>query len=314
MVQGRITAALALRAGTGQTGRPERATPATASPDEFWLDGPAGRFRVRLRGAGWPLVLVPGGPGCGRDVFSPWLDKLARECLLADYDPAGSGRSRPAAGPVTLEAQVAEIKAIVESIGRPAVVLGHSFGGLPAQLFALRHPELCAGLALVCAATGLPAVEAGRRRFGETASPGLRRRVEARFARLIRRHPEAAADAVATRLHLGYWRCYYRHRPPLWYLPAAAAGQSDPGFARALEASAAGTDLSGRFAACPVPTLIIEAPGDTVWPPGKAAALAANHPGAALALFRRSGHSPFVDESRRFRRVLLVWLRSLPPG
>ena len=52
--------------------------------------------------------------------------------------------------PVTLDGQVEDLTAVLEACGDgPCVVAGHSWGGLLAQLVALRTPELIGGLVLV---------------------------------------------------------------------------------------------------------------------------------------------------------------------
>lgn len=56
------------------------------------------------------------------------------------YDRRGYGRSTPHGGPFDIEAQVADLVAVLD--GRPAVVFGHSYGGNVALGLADRHPTL----------------------------------------------------------------------------------------------------------------------------------------------------------------------------
>jgi proline iminopeptidase len=259
------------------------------------------------------VILVPGGPGCTRLVFGPWFDFLLADYSLVDYDPVGCGDSPSANGQFSLDVLVEELALLIAACGEErAIVIGHSFGGVVAQLFALRHPALVRALVLVCSGTGLPEIEAARRRFGQAAGPRTRGRIERRLERLAARHPEKVGDPFVRKLRWGLWRCYYRRRPPAWWFRAMPGHfRCEPGYPSAIEADARGLDLAGRFAECPFPCLVADSTHDLVWAGGKAAALVANHPRATVALFRWSGHSPFVDEPRRFRRVLLVWLRSL---
>ncbi|NCT91697.1 alpha/beta hydrolase [Cellulomonas sp. APG4] len=64
-------------------------------------------------------------------------------------DARGHGRSGLPDEPFTIDALAAEAAAVVrEVIGRPALVVGHSMGGLTAQRLAATAPELVAGLVL----------------------------------------------------------------------------------------------------------------------------------------------------------------------
>ncbi|MFV0308627.1 MAG: alpha/beta fold hydrolase [Desertimonas sp.] len=79
---------------------------------------------------------------------SAGLLRLARRldgqaCVLR-YDRRGYGRSTPHAGPFDMDAQVADLVTLLA--GRPAVLVGHSFGGDVALATAVRHPELVRGV------------------------------------------------------------------------------------------------------------------------------------------------------------------------
>jgi pimeloyl-ACP methyl ester carboxylesterase len=62
------------------------------------------------------------------------------------YDRRGYGRSAPHPGPFTMDEQVADVVALLE--GRPAVLVGHSYGGNVALAVAERHPELVHAVAM----------------------------------------------------------------------------------------------------------------------------------------------------------------------
>jgi pimeloyl-ACP methyl ester carboxylesterase len=75
---------------------------------------------------------------------------VAARTRVVAYDRAGAGDSDPVA-PLSLDGQTGDLTAVLQAAGggRPVVVAGHSWGGLLAQLAAIRHPELVSGLVLL---------------------------------------------------------------------------------------------------------------------------------------------------------------------
>lgn len=96
-------------------------------------------------GGGRPIVLVHGLMGRGstwsRQV--PWLTRFGS---VHTYDaPWHRGREQDG-GPVSTESFVAELAAAVDALGEPAVLVGHSMGGLHSWCLAAEHPDLVAAL------------------------------------------------------------------------------------------------------------------------------------------------------------------------
>jgi pimeloyl-ACP methyl ester carboxylesterase len=78
----------------------------------------------------------------------PAVAAFTRACA---YDRGGFGRSDRAPLPRTAGRLADELHTLLSRAGErpPFVVVGHSFGGLVARIFAARHPQLMAGLVLV---------------------------------------------------------------------------------------------------------------------------------------------------------------------
>jgi pimeloyl-ACP methyl ester carboxylesterase len=72
---------------------------------------------------------------------------LADSSRVIACDRAGSGASDPLPH-LSVEAEIGDLAALLGSTG-PAVVVGHSWGGLLVQLTAMQHPELYRGMELV---------------------------------------------------------------------------------------------------------------------------------------------------------------------
>src|SRR6058998_2594118 len=163
-------------------------TPAVAATVE--LDGV--RLFTRRAGDGPPVVVLHGGPGAHHDYLLPQYDLLARGRTLLYYDQRGGGRSPVGRDtPVGWQEHVADLEALRKhwAIDR-LTLLGYSWGGLLAVLYALEHPDRVGQLALVAPA---PLTARWREEF--------ERRLSARLAdpRIVRARAELSASGLAQR-------------------------------------------------------------------------------------------------------------------
>jgi len=100
-------------------------------------------------GSGSPVVIMDAALGePGTLAWAAVMPKVARHGRVVAYDRAGLGLSDPA-DPLTLGTTVGDLTALAEHAGGGCILVGHSWGGLLAQLVALQAPELAAGLVLV---------------------------------------------------------------------------------------------------------------------------------------------------------------------
>ncbi|MFF8874944.1 alpha/beta fold hydrolase [Streptomyces massasporeus] len=140
------------------------------------------RLAFHLRGAGEPLVVLPGGP-MRASAYLGDLGGLDAHRQLVLLDMRGTGDSEKPADPGTYRCDrlVDDVEALRRHLGLERMdVLAHSAGGSLAMLYAARHPERLGRLALVTAtpwALGLPAtaedrLAAARLRASEPWFPG----------------------------------------------------------------------------------------------------------------------------------------------
>jgi pimeloyl-ACP methyl ester carboxylesterase len=105
---------------------------------------------LHCQGSGEPSVVFEGG------LTTDWLDmqkRVARLTRACSYDPANGpwGRSDPAPTPRTAKDVVHDLHALLAAarVPGPYVLVGHSDGGLFAQLYASEQPRQVAGLVLI---------------------------------------------------------------------------------------------------------------------------------------------------------------------
>lgn len=188
-------------------------------------------------------------------------------------------------------------------------MLGHSYGGLLAQCYALKYPERLKGLVLVCASTGLPIEFTSRDH--QFISPREREKLDQ-----IRATPGLSMAQKVYNLQLnGDWKRQNYYRPTRDQIAQGAlygcVSDFDHDFVTVMSRSANGVDLGGAFTHCPIPSLILEGKWDMSWAAGKAEELQRNHPQARLVLFEASAHDPFEDEPEKFFGTLQEFLTGL---
>ena len=251
------------------------------------------------------MVVLHGGPGASFDYMLPGFDALATQRTLVYYDQRGGGRSPiPREEAVGWRDHVADLEALREIWGLPRlVILGYSWGGLLAQLYATEHPDRVERLALVCPA---PAWRAAREEF------------ERRFAE---RNLAPAVQAERQRLR----ESDLRVRDPAAFQRrmfelSVVAYFHDPAKARDLTAfrvigrvqqdtwkSLGDYDLRPRLEQLPrIPALVVHGADDPI--PLHASEDVARRLGASLEIIERSGHCPHVERPEEFARVLDAFL------
>src|ERR1700761_2681746 len=126
---------------------------ATAYPlQEGFVDSHGMMIYYYMVGRGEPLLVLHGGPGGSHEDLLPFLLPLARHNKLVFIDERGSGRSARLQDPsgYTVKNMTEDVEAVRQALrlGKMSI-LGHSFGGLLAQTYALKYQQYLSHLILV---------------------------------------------------------------------------------------------------------------------------------------------------------------------
>src|SRR5690606_20008370 len=252
-----------------------------------------------------PLVLVHGFTGSSDD-FVDALPALATRGRTLAPDLRGHGAtSRPGApADYTFERLADDVLGFLDAVGaRRCDLLGHSMGGLVAQLVALRAPERVASLILMDTAAGpvlrdaRPVLEAAAKVAREAGMEALFELSRAGFAGQARRAP-AMARCVE---RMGEARFWARMRAkPLAMDPIA--------FATLGPLLCAHEGIEARLGEIRCPTTVLVGAQES--PPLRAGAeaLAAGIPGARLVVIEDAAHSPQLENPDAWLAAVLAHL------
>jgi len=95
-----------------------------------------------VEGSGPPLLLVAGGPGLSHAYFHPYFSTLKDSFQIIYFDAFGCGRSGrdDSTKTYSMAADVEHIEMLRKALKLEQIsLLGHSYGGFVAQLYALRY-------------------------------------------------------------------------------------------------------------------------------------------------------------------------------
>jgi proline iminopeptidase len=239
-------------------------------------------------GEGAPLFVLHGGPGASHDYLRPQFDAIASNSgkRLIYYDQRGGGRSPllPSVKPGTWQDHVADLDLMRshQNVAR-ADLVGYSWGGLLALLYAVTHPERVGKLALVSPA---PATSRDRTIMKERMAAAAKRpEVEALKATLDPHDREARfALAVA-----GYFWDPRRALELSRFVVKSSAEQ-------AVWSSLGDYDLLPDLAKISVDAFVFHGVDDPI--PVASARETAQALGAPILELPRCGHVPYIEAAR----------------
>jgi proline iminopeptidase len=110
------------------------------------------RLYYRGIGQGQPTIILHGGPDFDHRYLLPDMDRLSNTFRLIYYDQRGRGKSAENVQPedVTMRSEIEDLESLRKYFELDSVVLvGHSWGGVLAMEYALRHPDRVSHLILM---------------------------------------------------------------------------------------------------------------------------------------------------------------------
>jgi pimeloyl-ACP methyl ester carboxylesterase len=257
-----------------------------------------GRIAYDVIGKG-PLLVLGHGLGDNRTAFRFLAPKLAEAGYrVATFDMRGQGESSTGWASYSRTDVARDMAALIEHLGGPAVIIGHSFAGGSAVIAGADRPDLVRAAVLIAPGTRTPVIK----------------KVTGRWLKGM-----ALILGTAIFKNVGVWQRYLRvaypgQRPRDFEaaLRALLANLGEPGrmavAAKMLRTSAA--DAAAKLPAASVPMLVVMGTLEPDFPDPRAEAegIAAVLPDGDYAMIDGAGHYPHAQYPDDVAAVILPFL------
>jgi pimeloyl-ACP methyl ester carboxylesterase len=263
-----------------------------------------GSISVISRGSGPPIVLSHGVTLSVRTWVKQMETLPAAGFRTVAFDHRGHGASSVGSSGHALDTLADDVRCVLDGLDlTDAVLVGHSMGGVAAQLFCLRHPDVAAhrlsGIVLLST-------------LSRTAVSG-----NAVLLRLLEQLAGLTLDASgamkARNLGLLVARLGFGKDPQPSHveLTRQMILGCDPGTRKAAPSALLGLDLTKELSAIHVPTLVVCGTNDVITPPAESRRLARRIRGARLELVPGAGHMLMLERAELVDDLIVQFARDL---
>lgn len=270
-------------------------------------------------GKGEPLILIAGGPGFSHAYFHPFFSALASSNRIIYFDAYGTGKSErtKSVKKYSLAQDVEDLESLRKALKLDKInVLGHSYGGFVAQLYAVKYPNSVKRLVLANTFPSGDTFQSLQDNFNEEVRnqlPEIWAKVEQIRAKGFLSSSKEHQEVYSIPPTFSY---FYNpdnarllpvtepnlYNPDLWY---AMAGE-DADFVVKGEQSS--FDVRQQLKSMKIPMLVLAGRFDRMIPPKITIQYKNLAPQAEFIMFEKSGHFPFIEENEKMVEVLRTFL------
>ncbi len=268
-------------------------------------------------GRGSPLMILHGGPGSSHNYFLPYLLPLMRTHRLVFIDERGSGKSSKFPDPkqYTVANMVEDTETVRQALGLGKIsLLGHSYGGVVAQAYALKYQSNLAHLILSSTFASTKELNEALAKVKSEMAPADRKRLDdLEAAGLFGKgqqweHGRYTEEYAKLAWGKGYYPYLYQNRPDPNYDPTHDVTNTAWDVYREMwgsqgefivDGNLAEVEYVDRLAQIKVATLIIVGDHDES-DPKMSVEMHEKITGSQLVVLPKSGHMTFVDQPEKF--------------
>ncbi len=267
----------------------------------------------KTMGSGEPIVVLHGGPGFDHRQFLPFIWELASDHKVILYDQRGTGLSSGSvdSASINIDTFIEDIEGIREAFNIDKMnLLGHSWGGILAMHYAIRHPDMLRSLILCSTAASIES-------FGEMRETYTNARLpeDSELLGEISSSDEFRnGDPVATER---FWRVFFKP-----YFPDQSQAEKmdllftentikySNAVAGYIFNSIGAFDLHDDLSIIQCPTLIMHGDSDPM-PVKYAKMINERIENSELIIAENAGHWLFVDGTETFRSGIVDFLSKI---
>jgi len=295
--------------------------------DGEYFQGKYGKLYFESKGQGTPVVLINGGPGAGHTVFLGWFDFLVTNGYQVVYfDETGRGRATRKIAGQTLTPQmgVDDLEKLRKHLdANKLILLAHSYGGIQGLQYALQYPNRVEKLIMVGASYDAQSHQMNIdhvKHVTKTKYPERWQQVLALRAEKIKSTDSRYNQLLSVGSDM-YWHSPVKQKAmrkvrtddkcdafnTQVYLDIIG---DDPEWL--VNGTLSGLQVESKLKTFNVPTLIIGGRHDKITTPEIVHRLYAMMPKnvATKLMFEKSGHWPWVEETKRFEASITTFLKS----
>jgi proline iminopeptidase len=291
---------------------------------EGYVDANGLMIYYKTFGHGKPLFILHGGPGASHDYFLPYLTPLARHYQLIFIDERGSGRSQGLedASGYTVENMVEDVEAVRQALHLHQIgLLGHSYGGVLAQAYALKYQKNLSRLILASTFSSTKAINEVFVRMKEKMPADVRERINKMEAEGLYGHGKDYEKNRYTSEYMtaawgdGYFPYVYQNHPDANYDPVDNGKMSWDLYREmwgshgefVIDGNLKSVEYTDQLSTIKVPTLLVVGDHDES-DPSMSQTMHEKIAGSKLVILPKSGHMTFIDQPGMFEKSVEEFL------
>lgn len=292
---------------------------------EGFVDSHGMMIYYYMVGRGEPLLILHGGPGGSHEELLPFLLPLALHNKLVFIDERGSGRSARLQDPsgYTVENMTEDIEAVRLALGLGKIsILGHSFGGLLAQTYALKYQQNLSHFILVDSFSSVSALNRSLARVKASLPPDKRALIDKYESAGLFDHGNDYAKhrypdgylAVTSEVFFPY---IYHNHPDANFDPQVHGNENEWYVSRemwgehgefVIDGNLKSAEYTDQLPSIKVPTLILVGDHDA-FDPSLSQTMHEKIAGSKFVVFPNTGHRSFEDNNVMFIKEVEKFLQ-----